>query len=156
MYVAAIASFHSPLGGQSIGRHALVVSFLKGARRLHPPCPPAFPPWGLEVVLRAHSQLSLEPLASVDMKELSLKSALLLALALAKRIQYLHAFSVDSDCIRLGPGGCNITLWPRPGYVPNHYLSPSERRLFRCLPCLLSHRLHMMRMLRFRCAPSGL
>ncbi len=36
VYVAAIASFCSPLGGQSIGRHSLVVSFLKGVRRLHP------------------------------------------------------------------------------------------------------------------------
>ncbi len=47
MYVAAIASFHSPLAGQSIGRHALVVSFLNGARRLHSLRSPAVPPWGL-------------------------------------------------------------------------------------------------------------
>ncbi len=31
--VAAISSFRSPLGGQSIGRQALLVRFLKGARR---------------------------------------------------------------------------------------------------------------------------
>ncbi len=52
VYVAAIASFRSPLGGQSIGRHSLVVSFLKGVRRLHPP---SVPPWDLDVVLRALS-----------------------------------------------------------------------------------------------------
>ncbi len=63
------------------------------ARRLkHSPHPPAVPPWALGVVLRALSQQSLEYLASVDMKELSLKSTLLLALALAKRIRDLHAF----------------------------------------------------------------
>ncbi len=83
------------------------------------------------------------------MKELSLKRALLLALASAKHIGDLHAFSMDSDCIRFGPGGCSVTLRPRPGYVPNHYLPTSESRLFCCLPCLLSHRLHTMRMLRF-------
>ncbi len=33
VHVAAIASFCSPPGWQSIGRHALAVSFLKGARR---------------------------------------------------------------------------------------------------------------------------
>ncbi len=55
VYVAAIASFRSPLGGQSIGRHALVVSFLKGDRRLHPPHPTSVPPWDREVVLRALS-----------------------------------------------------------------------------------------------------
>ncbi len=137
VYVAAIASFCSPLGGQLIDRHALVVNFLKGAKRLHSPCPPAVPPWALGVLLRAFSQLSLEHLASVDMKELSLKSALRLALASAKRIRDLHVFSVDSNCICLGPGGCSLTLRPRPGCVPNYYLPSSECRLFRCLPCYL-------------------
>ncbi len=66
------------------------------------------------MVLRALSQLPIEPLASVDMKELSLKSALLLALTTAKYIGDLHAFSVDSDCIRFGPVNCGITLRPRP------------------------------------------
>ncbi len=124
VYVAAIASFRSPLGGQSIGRHALVVSFLKGARRLHPSRPPSVPPWDLEVVLRALSQPPFEPLISVDLKELSLKTALLLALASAKRIGDLHAFSVNSDCIRFGPGDCSVTLRPRPGYVPKSLSTP--------------------------------
>ncbi len=115
VYVAAIASFRSPQGGQSIGRDPMVVSFLKGARRLHPPRPPSVPPWDLEVVLRALSQPPFEPLSSVGLKELSLKTALLLALASAKRIGDLHAFSVDSDCIRFGPGDCSVTLRPRMG-----------------------------------------
>ncbi len=118
VYVAAIAAFRSPQGGQSIGRNAMVVSFLKGARRLHPPRPPSVPPWDLEVVLRALSQPPFEPLTSVGLKELSLKTTLLLALASAKRIGDLHAFSVDSDCIRFGPGDCSVTLRPRMGYVP--------------------------------------
>ncbi len=101
--VAANALFRSPLGWQSIGRYALVVSFLKGLRRLHPPRPPSVPPWDLEVVLRALSQPPFESLASVDLKELSIKTALLLALASAKRIGDLHMFSVDSDCIRDSP-----------------------------------------------------
>ncbi len=70
----------------------MVVSFLKGAKRLHPPRPPSVPPWDLEVVLRALSQPSSEPLTSVGFKELSLKATLLLALASAKRIRNLHAF----------------------------------------------------------------
>ncbi len=139
VHVAVIASFRSLLGGKSIGRHSLVMSFLKRARRLHPTRPPSVPPWSLGVVLRALSQLSLERLASVDMKELSLKRALLLALASAKHIGDLHVLSVDSDCIRFKPGGCSVTLRPRPVYVLNHYPPPSERRPFRFLPCLLSH-----------------
>ncbi len=124
VYVAAIAAFRSPQGGQSIGRDPMVVSFLKGARRLHPPRPPSVPPWDLEVVLRALSQPPFEPLSSVGLRELSLKTALLLALASAKRIGDLHAFSVDSDCIRFGPGDCSVTLRPRMGYVPKSLSTP--------------------------------
>ncbi len=124
VYVAAIAAFRSPQGGQSIGRDPMVVSFLKGARRLHPPRPPSVPPWDLEVVLRALSQPPFEPLTSVGLKELSFKTTLLLALASAKRIGDLHAFSVDSDCIRFGPGDCSVTLRPRMGYVPKSLSTP--------------------------------
>ncbi len=124
VYVAAIAAFRSPQGGQSIGRDPMVVSFLKGARRLHPPRPPSVPPWDLEVVLRALSRPPFEPLSSVGLRELSLKTALLLALASAKRIGDLHAFSVDSDCIRFGPGDCSVTLRPRMGYVPKSLSTP--------------------------------
>ncbi len=123
VYVAASASFRSPQGGQSIGRHALVVSFLKEARRLHPPRPPSVPPWGLELVFRALSQPPFEPVTSVDLKELSLKTALLLALGSAKRIGDLHTFSVDS-CIRFGPGDCSVTLRPKLGYVPKSLSTP--------------------------------
>ncbi len=117
VYVTAIAAFRSPQGGQSIGKHAMVVRFLKGAKRLHPPRPPSVPPWDLKVVLRAISQPPFEPLTSVGLKELYLKTTLLLALASAKRIGDLHAFSVDSDCIRFGPGDCSFTIRPRMGYV---------------------------------------
>ncbi len=117
------------MGNRSIGAHWW------WARRLkYSPRPPAVPPWALGVVLRALSQLSLKHLASVDRKELSLKSALLLALASAKRIRDLHAFSVDSNCICLRPGGCSLTLRLRPGFVPNHYLPPSEHRLLAVCP----------------------
>ncbi len=129
VYVAAIAAFRSPQGGQSIGRDPMVVSFLKGARRLHPPRPPSVPPWDLEVVLRALSQPPFEPLTSVGLKELSLKTTLLLALASAKRIGDLHAFSVDSDCIRYGPGDCSVTLRPRMGYVPKSLSTPFKTQI---------------------------
>ncbi len=77
---AHIASFRSPQGGQSIGRHVLVLCCLKGARGLHCPRPPAVPPWGLEVVFRDLSQTLFEPVTSVDLKELAFKTALLLCL----------------------------------------------------------------------------
>ncbi len=63
--------------------------------------------------LRAFSQPPFGSLTSVGLKERFLKTTVLLAFASAKRIEHLHAFSVDSDCIRFGPGDCSVTLWPR-------------------------------------------
>ncbi len=124
VYVAAITAFRSPQSGQSFGKNTLVVSFLKGAKRLHPPRPPSVPPWDLEVVLKALSQPPFEPLTSKGLKELSLKTILVLALASAKRIGDLHAFSVSSDCICFRPGDCSVTLRPRMGYVPKSLSTP--------------------------------
>lgn len=91
VYVAAFASFNSPVDGQSIRRHVLGIRILRGAKRLHSLRPPLVLPWDLAVVLKA---LSLPP-TSIAIKKLSLKTALHLALASAKRIGDLHAFSVD-------------------------------------------------------------
>ncbi len=111
----------------------MVVSFLKGAKRLHPPHPPSVPPWDLEVMLRALSQPPFEPLTSVGLKELSLKTTLLLALASAKRIGDLHAFSVDSHCIQFGPGDCSVTLRPRLNFVPKSILLRTQTVLLSAL-----------------------
>ncbi len=53
VYVAAITTYHAPLGGQSVGRHLLVTRFFRGALRLRPPlwsrmealCKPPFEPF---------------------------------------------------------------------------------------------------------------
>ncbi len=77
--------------------------------------------------LRALSLQPFGPLTSVGLKELFLKTIVLLAFASAKRIEHLHAFSVDSDCIRFGPGDCSVTLRPRLEYVPKSLSTPFER-----------------------------
>ncbi len=77
--------------------------------------------------LRALSLQPFGPLTSVGLKELFLKTTVLLAFAPAKRIEHLHAFSVDSDCIRFGPGDCSVTLRPRLEYVPKSLSTPFER-----------------------------
>ncbi len=41
VYVAAISAHHDPIEGRSVGKHDLVVRFLRGARRLNPPRPPS-------------------------------------------------------------------------------------------------------------------
>ncbi len=57
----------------------------------------------------------LEPLQSVELKFLSIKTLPLTALALIKRVGDLQAFSLDDSCLEFGPADFSAKL--RPGYV---------------------------------------
>ncbi len=124
VYVAAISGYHDPVEGKSVGKHNLVVRFLRGARRLNPPRPPSLPSWDLALVLRALITAPFEPLQSVELKFLSMKTLLLTALASIKRVGDLQAFSVDDSCLQFGPADSSATLRPRPDYVPKVPTTP--------------------------------
>ncbi len=117
VYIAAISAHHDPIEGRSVGKPDLVIRFLRGARRLNPPRPPSLPSWDLALVLRALQTAPFEPLQSVELKFLSMKTLLLTALASIKRVGDLQAFSVDESCLEFGPADSSATLRPRPGYV---------------------------------------
>ncbi|KAL0171004.1 hypothetical protein M9458_035600, partial [Cirrhinus mrigala] len=118
VYVAAITASHAPIAGQSVGRNNLVVRYLKGSRRLNPPRPHTIPTWDLSMVLRALKGPPFEPLPSSDLRPLTFKAALLLALASVKRMGDLQALSVSPSCLEFGPGDSKVILKPRHGYVP--------------------------------------
>ncbi|KAL0188183.1 hypothetical protein M9458_015282, partial [Cirrhinus mrigala] len=124
VYVAAIAASHNMLEGRSVGKHPLVSRFLRGASRLNPSRPRQMPVWDLSLVLRALSGPPFEPAESSDMKVLSFKTALLLALACGKRVGDLHALSVSSACMQFGPNDCMVRPTPRPGYTPKVLSTP--------------------------------
>ncbi len=74
--MAAIPPHHDPIEGKSVAKHDLIVRFLRGARKLNLPRPSSLPSWDLVLVLRALQTAPLEPLQSVELKFLSLKSLL--------------------------------------------------------------------------------
>ncbi len=61
---------------------------------------------------------------TVELKFLSMKTLLLLALASIKRVGDLHAFSVGDSCLEFGTADSQVTLRPRPGYVPKVPTTP--------------------------------
>ncbi len=115
---------YQPFMPLSTGAHNLVIRFLRGARRLRPSRPPTVPSWDLALVLEALALQPFEPLQTVGLRELSLKTALLLALASVKHVGDLQALSVNADCMQFGLGDCNVTLKPRLGYVPKWLSTP--------------------------------
>ncbi len=116
VYVAAIAAHHDAVDGRSLGKHDLIVRFLKGARRMNPSRPPLVPSWDLSIILAGLQRGPFEPLDSVELKFLSLKTALLTALTSIKRVGDLQAFSVSEECLVFGPVYSHVVLRPRPGY----------------------------------------
>ncbi len=124
VFVAAIAAFHAPIAGQSVGRDNSVVRFLKGARRLNPPRPLTVPTWDLPTVLRALKGPPFEPLQSTNLRSLSLKTALLLALVSVKRVGDLQALSISPACLEFGPNDSKVVLKPGHGCVPKVLSTP--------------------------------
>ncbi len=102
----------------------------------------------------SHSRAPFEPIDSSDLKLLSLKTALLLALSTAKRVSELHALSVHNSCMQFTMDYSRVSLKTNPAFVPKviesalacnqvdlmafhppPFLSPEEERLH-CL-CLV-------------------
>lgn len=90
VYVAAISAYHFPVGGSSVGSHSLACSFLN---HLNPARTPHFPVWDLSLVLAFLCTSQFEPLQSIDIKWMSLKTAFLLAIVSVKQVSELHTIN---------------------------------------------------------------
>ncbi len=94
VYVAAISTHHDSIEEKSVGKHNLVFRFLSFS----------LPSCDLALVLRAPLTAPFEPLQSVELRFLSMKTLILTALASIKRVGDLQAFSVDDSCLEFGDG----------------------------------------------------
>ncbi len=132
VFLAAISACHIGFDNKTVGQHPLVCRFKKGAHRVLPVSKPLFPKWDLGLVLDALSMSPFEPLDKVDFKILSFKTALLLALALAKRVSEIHALSVHSACLQFMSGDAGVVLTPNPAFMPKivKAIIPLELRAF--------------------------
>ena len=128
VYLAAISACHIGFGDKSAGQHPIVCRFMKGARRLRPVLRSLAAPWDLSTVLDALSRPPFEPLQQVELKTLSFKTALLLALASAKRTSDIHALSVSPTCMQFLRGNSKVLLKPNPAFVPKVFDSALSYR----------------------------
>ncbi len=124
VFVAAIAAFHAPIAGQSVGRDNSVVHFLKGAKRLNPPRPLTVPTWNLPTVLRALKGPPFEPLQSTNLRSLSENCSATSTSVGLSGVGDLQALSISPACLEFGPNDSKVVLKPRHGYVPKVLSTP--------------------------------
>ncbi|KAI2653825.1 putative V-type proton ATPase subunit H 2 [Labeo rohita] len=106
VYVAAISACHTLIDGVSVGKHPLVVRFIRGARRLRLPTRATVPSWDLAIVLEGLAGTPFEPLESALDRFLTLKMFFLIAITSLKRIRDLQALATSPSCLDL-PLGCS-------------------------------------------------
>ena len=125
-YLAAIDACHLGVEGKRLSKFPEVVQFMHGVDHLRPVTRSLFPSWDLQVVLEGLCKAPFEPLERSSLKHLSFKTALLLALATAKRVSDLHALSVSPDCLSFLNNGTKVLLKPKLGFVPKNRVVPRE------------------------------
>src|SRR4029434_4954509 len=87
------------------------------------------PSWDLLVVLRALTGPPFEPLETVDIKFVSLKIALLLALASAKRVGDMQALSVNPSYLQFSIAGDKVVMRPNAAYTPKVVATPFRNQV---------------------------
>ncbi len=143
VYVVAIAAYHDPLGGQSVGKDPLVTRFLHGVMRLRPPVRSPVPPWDIAVVLEALRRPHFEPIKEISDRLLTLKTVFLLAISSLKRVGDLQALSVAPSYLDFAPGLAKAFLYPPLHHGLSYFRlfvllpsgSPTRRGLIVCVQC---------------------
>ncbi len=124
--MAALSSRHAQVDKVTVGSHRLVSLFLRGALRLRPPKAQRAPAWDLNLMLDTLRKHPFEPLAQVGLEWLSMKTAFLLTIVSAKRVEELHALSVSDSGLSWNSEGSSVTLWPNMAFLPRfwHHHTP--------------------------------
>ena len=92
-YRSALSSTLAPIAGYKVGEHPLVIRLLKGVFNQRPPIKTLTPAWSVQKVLALLKNWS--PIEKVDMRCLSYKTLMLIALSSAKRVSSLAMLSIE-------------------------------------------------------------
>ncbi|XP_077152136.1 uncharacterized protein LOC143816067 [Ranitomeya variabilis] len=112
VHVSALGALYN----SDIAGNRWVARFIRACQRSNPIHIVRIPPWDLNLVLDALTEPPFEPLDSISIKNLTLKTALLLALTSARRVSDIHALSVDPPYLMILQD--KIVLKPDPAYLP--------------------------------------
>lgn len=89
---AALSSLVTFSDGYTVGSHPLISRFFKGVFQLNPPTPRYSSIWDANILLTHLKTMS--PAKNLCLKDLTLKTAMLMAMVSAQRQQTLHLFNI--------------------------------------------------------------
>ena len=134
----------------SFGTHPLVIRFMKAIYNLRPPCTKYQDTWDVDIVLNYLRKLP--PVKELNLKQLTLKLTMLLAILSASRCQTLHYLSIKNMKQRASKFVFHfddLLKQSRPGYVvkPLEFVSyPVNRKL--CIVTVLKEYLKRTKRIR--------
>ena len=114
--VSAITAFRGKIGDVSVFTHPLMKEYLRGADRLSADRITRAEVWDASLVLRALQDEPFEPMATAEIKWVSAKLAVLLALTTAARGSELAALTIRG--LVFSTGDVMATVYPDPAFVP--------------------------------------
>ena len=101
-YRSMLSSLAPPVDNKAVGQHPYIIRLLKGIFNSRPPVKRLVPEWDLSVVLEALQKAPFEPLKTVDLKYVTYKTVLLLAITSFRRCS-------DLQSLKIGEGSVNVT-----------------------------------------------
>lgn len=114
--VAAIGSVLGAQGGGSLASHPHIKRFLRGVHLVNPPTVHRYPSWSLKTVLAALTKGCFEPLSSIALKLVTLKTLFLVAVTSARRVSEIGALSVSPALCQFHHD--RVVLRPDPSFIP--------------------------------------
>ena len=114
-YRTAISTTLKHLQGTDLADDPAVSCMVRSFKRTDAKKPNPVIPWDLNLVLNALTMKPFEPLKSISMKALTIKTLFLVALATGKRRGELHA--IDRESLSHSPDWERVSLRVHPGFV---------------------------------------
>ena len=113
---SAIAAIHSGFAdGTCVSTAPCLSNIMRALFLQRPPVRKLLPSWSLPTVLEALSKAPFEPLAEASLRNLTIKTVFLVAIASGQRRSALHALSSALGHIRWERTG--VRLIPNPSYI---------------------------------------
>ena len=129
-YLSAILSIHEGTpDGSSLRDSDALRLLIEGMHNSAPPRRKIWPSWDLDLVLEALNKLPYEPILSASLRDVTIKTAFLLAIASGRRASEIHALAINEHMIFSRHG---VTLYFRPSF-----LAKNEKSNFSASPISL-------------------